>query len=92
MNDASPNRELLLDNTNSWNRDCAASCYWVCMWRRRPLDVCKSLDGDRIGAGTGKAGTERGVLGEDWDGAGRGVHGKPPTSSIFIFVDHCEVY
>ena len=56
---------VIARRTDSRNRDCAASCHWVCVWRRRPFDVCKSSDGGGTAAGTGKAGTEQGERGKD---------------------------
>ena len=54
-----------LTNKFSESRLCRVVLYWVCTWRRRPFDVCKSSDGGGTVVGTGKAGTERGAWGED---------------------------
>ena len=57
--------------TNSQNRYCAASCYWVCMWRRRPVDVGRRTGRDGGGDGRSRDGARR----RRGRGLGRGREG-----------------
>ena len=77
---------VIARQTDSRNRDCAASGYWVCVWRQRPFDVCKSSDGGGLRRGRAKRGQSEANGARTETGAGGGVHGTPTTYfHIFIY-------
>ena len=78
---------VIARRTNSQNRDCAASCYWVCMWRRRPFDD-RSSDGAGLGRGRARRGRSEAPVGR---GLGRGREGGATAHPRHLVMAICLV-